>query len=158
MTVKRLLFAVPVVVLIAIAGWVMYKRSAMTEEAKVRELIEDAASAIEERSLMTCLSKLSPRFRDHWGRDKEVVSVILRQVVLRYQELSIRIRDLYVQLKGDRAEATFMVHVRGARKPGAQEVDLTREAGSDFFRLLLEKEDGEWMIMRSQIGEREAPP
>lgn len=123
---------------------------ASTAEQQLRALIAQAEEAAERKDIAVLRRTLSERYADAHGNDRRAIEGILRGHFLRHQSIHLLTRVAAIALPAPgRAQATIYVAMAG--RPVATAEELVRlKADLYRFDLFLEKEGGEWRVLRAE--------
>lgn len=120
-----------------------------TDEDMVRQAVKEAAVAAEAKDVKGFMAHISKDYRDDYGNDYNAVKGIIFYQFMRPGPLSVFIRDVTVEVKGDRT----LVNARAAlvRGKGAEGIGsvLPENAEAYRFSLVFTKEDGRWRVFNA---------
>lgn len=150
---RRRLIAVLAFITAAVLVWAFVLGRTVTDEQRIQSAINSIVNAAEERDLNTITGYLHKDFTAaEFGYDRETSVALLRQVFLSYKVVHVNLRGLTVKLTGDAsAEAVFVATVTVAQDQDSSGDDLTRQRGSDRFKVTFKKVGRDWLITRSAI-------
>jgi hypothetical protein len=138
----------------AVAGLVLVARSVLDEPRDhrqvLRELIDQAAAAAEERDVKKLRGWLAEDFSDATGRDRQEVSRMLTFMLLRGGAVSAYIMDKTVQVDRTAEPLTARARVtviltRGAKVEALSDI-LPHSARAVRFTLRFRLEDDAWKV------------
>ncbi|MCP3867724.1 MAG: hypothetical protein GY703_06435 [Gammaproteobacteria bacterium] len=118
-----------------------------TSEQQIRQLIDDAEAAVENKSLMDAKGLISEQYRDARKRTRRDLIRLLAGVFLRNESIYLRVQINDIALDGaDRADA--VVYAAMAGRPLDETMGLL-SLRADLYRFDLEflMEDGVWQII-----------
>jgi len=118
-----------------------------TDVDLVKEAITKAVRAAEAKDVAGVMKYISRDFRADEGGDRNTVKGMLVGQLLRAGSISIFIREISVEVTGDKAAAHLrLVMTRG--RPVKSITDVPRDAADAYrFELIFKKEDGSWMAV-----------
>jgi hypothetical protein len=121
--------------------------SAPTDEQLIRVLLDDAATAAEERRVSDAVTAVSVRFRGE-GLDRQGVKRLIAAHVLRGEWVEVSISGARVAVDGRRATAVVdAVLARSAGRTKALADLLPGEGTAHRFDLALEREAEGWRVV-----------
>ncbi|HUU70607.1 MAG TPA: hypothetical protein VM223_13560 [Planctomycetota bacterium] len=146
-----------IMVLAFIAGAILIFRlvlgRAISDEQRIRNTINVLADSAEDRNLRKITGLMHDDFRaEEFTYDRQTCIDLMRQVFFTYKVIRVRLRDVSVKIIDDStAEAIFIATVSASQSPDSAGEDLTRQRGSDRFRLTFKKVNGTWLVYRSAV-------
>ena len=145
------LIAVLAFMAVAILVYGLVLGRTVTDEQRIRGVINKLVDAAEERDLSTISGYLHDDFvAGEFGYDRETTLGVMRQVFLTCKVVRVQLRGLTVKLTEDStADALFVATVTVAQDASAAGDDLGRHRGSDRFKVTFKKVKGDWLITRS---------
>jgi ketosteroid isomerase-like protein len=138
--------------LLALAGAALLarhlSRAAPSDDERILALLQAAARAAGEKRVGDAVAGVSERFSGE-GLDRRGVKQLVAWQVMRGEWVSASIAEARVQVSGDSARAVaILVLARSDR--GARLADLLPADGAVHrLALLLEREQGEWKVVRA---------
>ncbi|MBI5886196.1 MAG: hypothetical protein HZB85_06400 [Deltaproteobacteria bacterium] len=133
-----------IIILVLCAGIVAACSKPKTDVDFVKDAITQAAKAAEDKDVAGVMKHISKDFRTDDGGDRNTVKGILVGQLLNEGSISIFIREMDVEVTGDKAAAHLrLVMTRGA--PVKSLADVPRDAADAYrFEMIFRKEDGSW--------------
>jgi ketosteroid isomerase-like protein len=120
-----------------------------TDEEMVRNAVKEAAGAAEAKDVKGFMAYISKDYHDDYGNDYDAVKGIIFYRFMRPGPISVFIRDVKVEVKGDRALVNARaVLVRGKEAEGIGSV-LPENAEAYRFSLVFTREDGRWKVFNA---------
>jgi len=143
---------VAVLVVAALFAYSLILDRLTTDEARIRTAINTIVDSAEERNLRRISAYLHDDFHEEeLNLDRETTLSIMGRVFLTYPVIRARVRGLMVKIIDETtAEARFIGTASAARSPDSPGEDLLHHRRSDRFLITFKKEDGKWLIIRSQ--------
>ncbi len=115
-----------------------------SEEDLVRQTIASAAKAAEEKDMAGVMKAVSKKYADDSGNDYNAIKGVVFYEVMKPGSVSIFIRRVEVEVKGDTALAQVRAIITRAG-PVKDIKDIVPENADGFgFSMVLKKEDGAW--------------
>jgi hypothetical protein len=145
--------AVVVFVLAGIFVYIIVLDRLTTDEARIRTAINTIVDSVEAHNLRKISGFLHADFQtEAYNLDRPTALAILARGFAAYRVIRANVRDVTVKIVDDTtAEARFIATVRAARRANSTGEDLLRYRGSDRFLVTFKKEDGDWLIIKSEI-------
>jgi len=115
-----------------------------SDEARIRDILDDVEDAIENRKVYRALSYVSQTYADAEGRDYSDLQKYLSRLVRLYHDIRIERAPPAVQVSGDRAVAyeTFGANANTSERLSGPPVNLQGQMTVYFERI-----DDRWMIV-----------
>ncbi len=122
-----------------------------SDEELLKALVRDTATLIEKKDVKAALKHFSDDFADDKGNDKKMVKSLLLVQMLRGGKIKIYIRDVKVEVKGDKA----LLDVRSFVVRGDEaETDIIPDERQGLrMSIVCQKEKGEWKYLSAEWGE-----
>ena len=153
MTKKRII-ALALVAAVALFFLVRIIRNALTsEEAKIKKLIRELASDFEEKKIKRIFKHISEDYTDEGDNTKDRLREYAGALFRITNEADVSIRDLIVVVAEDEktAEAGFVAKVHLVTILVESTDALTDGIGDNKVRLYLRKENGDWVVYKSNF-------
>jgi hypothetical protein len=122
----------------------------MSEEDKIKAVIEDTADRAKEKDLKGVLAHVSESYKDESGNDRNAIKGILFVYFQGYEKVGVFVRDIQVAVDGDKAEAQVKVILTGGEDPDTMGDIVPKSGGGYLLDLKLKKEDDEWTVVRAK--------
>ena len=118
-------------------------------EFQVRQMIDNAEEAVEERSIMTTRGFISKDYKDNQGRQKKELDQLVAAYILRNKSIHLVTRVHEIALNEDGTQASVILYVGMAGVP-VNSIDQLVVTRADLYRfdLLLAIEDDQWMLRK----------
>jgi len=152
MSTRRAALAALAALLLAVAGWVAWRRAAPppSDEALVRALLADAARAAGEQRPGDVVDALGETFRGPGGMDRDEARRVVAGAVLRGGWVSASIAGVALVLDGDAGRANVDVLLaRGSGAGKALAALLPGEGSVHRFGLVLAREPEGWRVVEA---------
>jgi hypothetical protein len=120
----------------------------VSEEDRVKAVINDTAKLAEAKDIKGVLEHISEDYKDPEGNDRNAVKGLLFVYFQQYEKVGLFVRDIQVTVEGDEAEAQVKVILTGGEDPETIGDVVPASAGGYLLDLKLVNEDGEWMVVR----------
>ena len=139
------------VVIVAVVGFRVWRNAAISEEERVRRVIQAGERAIEGKDLAGVAKHISADYSDAFEMDKRTAIMLAQRLFQEYDKFFIHLQALEVEIAegGETAHARFMATVLASYR-GAVEQKRLVEKGRDRFLLTFRKEDGNWRLLSAQ--------
>lgn len=141
-----------VLALVAVGGGLLAARLLRpppTDEERIQGLVAAAARAAEERKAGEVVAAASERFAGE-GLDRRGLKQFVALQILRGEWVSVSIAGTRIEVAGNAARAAVDVVLARSGK-GAKLADLLPAGGSVHrLQLRLEREDGDWKVVRAR--------
>ena len=121
----------------------------MSEEDKIRAMINDTADLAKDKDIKGILAHVSKDYRDPEGNDRNALKGILFVYLQGYEKVGVFVRDVQVTVNGDQAEAQVKVILTGGQDPDKMGDMVPKSGGGYLIELKLAKQDGDWMVVRA---------
>jgi hypothetical protein len=121
----------------------------MSEEDKIKAMIEETAQKAKEKDIKGVLAHVSESYKDESGNDRNAIKGILFVYFQGYEKVGVFVRDIQVTVDGDKAEARVKVILTGGEDPDTMGDVVPKSGGGYLLDLKLVKEDDEWMVVRA---------
>jgi ketosteroid isomerase-like protein len=118
----------------------------MSEEDRVRAVIQDMADAAEAKDARRIKDHISPDYSDPHGMDYQEIKGFIAIQMMQSMHISVFIRKTEVEIKADKAYATVKAIIARGDKPAANEEDTDTQRSGFIFDLTFRKTGGEWMM------------
>lgn len=152
MTKRRLISFVVYFVVFAITYFVV-RTIIEGEQGKIKRLVYAAERAVEQEDLIRLSGYLSFDYYDTYGNDKHGIIFIAQRGFKEYQDISIAIKDLEIEVENLRAtcemEVVGLARREGQVKTEPLEYDIAK------MKIYFKKENGNWKILKLQFLEPE---
>lgn len=124
-----------------------------TDEARIRKLIKEGASAVENEDLEKVMSKVSFGYRDEYGLSYMLLKETLKRHFEMYSDIEVQYEAPRIEVKGEAASASLDVRViaseGGMRGYVFGDLDRPMSVG-----LGLEKDPaGRWLVGSATLSE-----
>ncbi len=137
--IKKLLLSVLLVFMFGCGGDV-------TEEDRVRAVIDKVAEAAEARDVKAFMKNISKDYRDDFGHDYNGIKSILFYQFMWAEKVSVFVRSTDVEVDGAVAIAeTNVVLIMGKVVENLADI-IPEDAAGYRFNLVFNKEDGDWKV------------
>lgn len=166
---KRMMFWVIVVIVIGAGMYRILMRYLMSDEARVRSVIESVISGLEKDNVVVSILSIRGHLSKDYRHRGEGIQIDKQSVVryigwlkqsMGYVGLKVERSEMSVTVTGDTARVEMIARVTAVRKsqPG-ERIEVMTAPGRNRAIIDLVKEDGEWMIVGSEraAGEWEEP-
>jgi len=149
------------VLLLAVSGFVLYRYVLISEEERVRRMVDKGAEAVEEQSLRRCAGLVSRDYSDSNGFDRRTLLDAARRMFESFTKIEVQIADLSfdqppVKVAGGeseewRAQVRLRLSVKFYDERGVAElIDEDRRA-KQFVLLSLIKRSGRWQLQKMEF-------
>ena len=122
----------------------------LSEEERVRAVVEDFAASGRDKDIKRFLSHVSKSYRDDNGVDYNGVKGILLSQFMRAEKVSIVVRGVTVEVKGETALADVKAVLISGREVKAIGGTLPEDAAGYRFSIIFKKEDNEWKAVTAK--------
>jgi hypothetical protein len=124
------------------------------EKGKIRRLIFIGQRAIEKEDLIRLSGYTSFDYQDKYGNDRQRLIFIAQKAFVEYQDISLQIKDLKIELNESEALAQMGVLGLGRRASGAQN-DNPLEYDRVELKIRFKKEGKQWKVVELDFLESE---
>ena len=138
---------------IVAAFYVLFHYVLISDETRIERLIRATAQAAYNKSVNGVVKYLAPEYVDvELKADIKEIRLLLAQFFMEFREVHPAIKQLRIEVKGDkaRAQVAAAVYVSPKDEPGKLYALFTGDADKGFFDLELEKRDGQWLIVTAR--------
>jgi hypothetical protein len=133
-----------------VAGYYAYERFLVSEEGRIRKVLEKAVHQFQKKDLPGCLAHVSPRYGDEWGLNAFQLRGILGRVFQEFKDLDLTVEDLQIQVV-ERREATVFANARLLVTRGDRKGFLLGSGDHPLsVKIHFAKERGRWRI--TEVG------
>lgn len=122
----------------------------LSEEERVKAVVEDFAASAQEKDIKRFLSHVSKSYRDDNGVDYNGVKGIVLAQFLRVEKVSILVRAVKVEVKGETALADVKAVLISGREAKTIGGALPDDAAGYRFSIVFKKEDNEWKAITAK--------
>ncbi|UCB57036.1 MAG: hypothetical protein JSV30_00095 [Candidatus Omnitrophota bacterium] len=116
------------------------------EEGRLRRLIYSAKRAIEKEDLIRSIFYVSFDYQDKYGNDRSRLFLIGKGLVAEYDNISIKITELEIDIKGENALVEIEALAYGQRQ-GLEVIEYDKAKLKVHFK----KEEGKWKIIELEF-------
>lgn len=117
--------------------------------AELRAWVADAEAAAEDKDRRRLLSKVSERYADARGNERDDLSNIVRALMLRQRSV-----ELLTKIDGIESMGTSAANIElTVAMAGTQANRFGVDADAYRFELELERQDGDWQLIGARWGE-----
>ncbi|MBI5599041.1 MAG: hypothetical protein HY890_04815 [Deltaproteobacteria bacterium] len=121
-----------------------------TDEELLRAIVKDTVSAAKDKDVKGVMGHISKAFNDDHGNDYNAAKGLLLYEFMRSEKVSVFIRDVAVEVKGDRALVDArVILVRGREVKNLSDV-VPDEASGFKFSVVFRKEEGQWKALSAK--------
>ena len=118
-------------------------------EAELRAWIAEAEAAAEEKDRRGLLSKVSERYADARGNERDDLNNMLRALMLRQKSI-----ELLTKIDGIEPLGTSAANIElTVAMAGTKATHFGVDADAYRFELELERQDGDWQLIGARWGE-----
>jgi ketosteroid isomerase-like protein len=122
----------------------------VTEEDRVKRVVKDVEKAAESKDVKGFMRHVSKDYNDDRGNDYDGVKGILFYQFLRAEKVSVFVRGVEVEVRGDRALVnTKVVMVRGKEIEKIEDI-IPEDAAGYRFSVVFRNEDGDWKALSAR--------
>ena len=146
---KKQIAVLIIIAAVAVFFAVRIIRNAMTsEEAKIKKMINEFAEEFEQKKFSNIFDHITEDYTDKGGNTKKSLKESAKLIVVYVSEINISISDLRVVVSRDRktAEAGFMAKAHFLTKFRDENID-------EPIIFSLRRENGKWMLYKSNLGQ-----
>lgn len=122
----------------------------LSEEDRVKAVIEDFAASAADKDIKRFLSHVSKGYRDDNGVDYNGVKGILLAQFLRAEKVSVLVSGVKVEVKGETALADVKAVLISGREVKTIGGSLPDDAAGYRFSIVFKKEDNEWKAVTAK--------
>lgn len=122
----------------------------LSEEERVKAVIEDFATSARDKDIKRFLSHVSKSFSSDNGVDYNGVKGILLAQFLRAEKVSIFVRSVKVEVKGETALTDVKAVLISGREAKTIGDVLPNDAAGYRFSIVFKKEDNEWKAVTAK--------
>ena len=136
------------VLLLLVGGWFSWRNSqpVLSDEEQITARLENLQKAVEDRSSKQVSQYFAKEFT--WnGQSKSELQSAMNGAFLQFRDVTANITGLKISTNGENATATGKYSFTYKPSPRA-----SSEASLGEFKLQLEKQDGEWLIIKAEGG------
>jgi hypothetical protein len=170
--VHNILLAALAVLAVAGAGYYVVTRYAISDEQRVRGIVEDLMDAMRDDNLVFSVTRIQLKLAEDYrhedprlrSADRGLAGRAVGSLVNRYNDFQFDVRDLTVTVDGDRATADIIVRVTAVpvNSTTGERVEVMTRPGLNRAVLAFEKRGREWLIVQSErvrhtLGEEREP-
>lgn len=120
-----------------------------TPEQRVRQFLDRAEQAAEQKDMRTLRGSVSEHYSDADGRDRRMIEGILRLYVLRHESIHLLTRIESIEFPKP-SEAHVSIYVAMAARPIANAAQLAAFRADLYrFDLVLAEEDSQWRVQQA---------
>jgi hypothetical protein len=120
-----------------------------TPEQRVRQFLDLAEQAAEQKDMRTLRGSISEHYSDPDGRDRRMIEGILRLYVLRHESIHLLTQIESIEFPKPR-EAHVGIYVAMAARPILNAAQLAAFRADLYrFDLVLTEEDSKWHVQRA---------
>lgn len=122
----------------------------ISEEDKIKAIVNEAAEASQKKDIAGIRKHVSKTYRDQEGNDYDGIKGILIYHFLRDETISVFVRSVDVEIKGDTAVVRAnVIFVRGKEIKSIS--DIIPESASGYrFEVVFKKEEADWKAVSGQ--------
>jgi len=157
----------PWLLLIVIAGYVLYRYVLISEEERVRRFVEKGTEAVEDRSLLRVGNLLATDYSDGFGLDRGGILSAAKNAFETFDSIQVEIREilfdqppLKIQLPdGEEKFARVRVRCRVILHQGEGVMEAIDDdpAQEQFVMLEVVKRNGRWLVRRIEFENVDTP-
>jgi ketosteroid isomerase-like protein len=154
LTLRR--FTTICLVLLVVAAALASGCSRQTEEDKVKKVITDAQTAVEEKEIRKVVNALADTYSDPQGFNREGIRRVLLGYFLAHPKIAVYLTYLRVSVDGASARAAFQTVLTSGKKTGSPADVIPESLGVYRFDVSLNKISGDWKVTSAsweRIGE-----
>jgi ketosteroid isomerase-like protein len=154
LTLRR--FTTICLVLLVVAAALASGCSRQTEEDKVKKVITDAQTAVEEKEIRKVVNALADTYSDPQGFNREGIRRVLLGYFLAHPKITVYINYLRVSVDGASARAAFQAVLTSGKKTGSPADVIPESLGVYRFDVSLNKISGDWKVTSAsweRVGE-----
>ncbi len=118
----------------------------VSEEDKVRKVVQHVQKAAEKKDIKEVLMNLSKDYRDPQGYDYDSIKGLLLGYFFQHQRIHAYIPSLDVTVQGGSATAHFDAVLTGAGAPGTEAPLMPNALGMYTFDVNMKNEEGDWKV------------
>ena len=147
------------IVFLAITAWFLLTYVLVSDEIKVKRVIEKGRCCVENGSILTISSLFAPQYRHENGMGSAEVLRILNDLFQQTKERRIRIMRNEIDVEGTQAEATVTFLFTGKTShshPVFQTLLSDSSEESQEVVVSFSKEGRSWKIQKTQIRRSQA--
>ena len=122
----------------------------LSEDERVKSVIEDFAASAGDKDIKRFLSHVSKSFSGDNGADYNGVKGILLAQFLRAEKVSVFVRGVKVEVKGETALADVKAVLISGREAKTIGDVLPNDAAGYRFSIIFKKEDNEWKAITAK--------
>jgi hypothetical protein len=159
----------PLLAVLVFAAWFVgarVRRALLSDEERIRLVVEDLVDAAERRDVGDLVAAASEDYRDPFHPDREALRLTLMQLALRFRAVEVRLHELDIAFPPapapDAAPDDATVTLRATVLFGQQADEpptlrfVTDRWGGETFVLRFRKEEGRWRVRRAEQPEEAA--
>jgi hypothetical protein len=158
--VKNIVLAALAVLVAAAAGYYAVTRYMISDEARVRGIVEDLIAAMETDSMIFTVPRVQVKLADDYrhedpylrSADRSLAARATGALVNRYNDFQFDIRDMTVTVEGDRATVDIIARVTAvpANSTSGRRVEVMTRPGLNRAIFEFERRGTEWLIVSSR--------
>ena len=147
MSLKKTLLVVLGAAALCVGARIVYRALTVTEEDRVRAVVDDTVAAAEKMSPGGIVAHIAPEYRDqHHGFNRGEMRAWLFQLFRRIDSLAVTVKKVEIAVDGRTAAATVVAAADASGPGGSGRADLFPGGGAGTFHLELEKRGRRWLI------------
>ncbi len=141
---QKIAILVAIILLHAVGFYVLYTYVLISDETRIRRVIEKGRKAIEEESLLTAATLIADNYRDEYGQDRGTVLGGLRSLFQSTENLQIDIHSTEITVDNEDAEAVVTFSLSGEHGGHSfRDIAPDRKTGGSVY---FAKGDGGWKV------------
>jgi hypothetical protein len=143
------------ILLAAVACFVLIKYILISDEARIRRVIYKGKAAIEQEDFEGALKHVSRDYRDDYGLNKVAIAAILKRLFKEFDNIAIHVKGMDVEIaEGGLGKATLFTWVTAQLGEEVGYIVGDAETPSRVI-FTLAKERGRWRVVRTEGVEPE---
>ena len=135
------------IIIFLVVAFIVVQNIWTSEESRVKKVISSIEKAVERKDVAGGMWHIAGDYSDDLGMDYQGVAFFLKNIFETANNLSVDIKDLKIDVKGDRSGVSFVAYIHAA---GTSQ----NEAGTSRFNVSLRKEGSVWKVYRAELEER----
>jgi hypothetical protein len=147
--IKRILLLAVLLILSTLAVRWFVLEFIISDETKIRWIIEDATENLAERNLLGLFSDFSSSFKDDSGLDLPTLQALTYRFLGRVSSVEATADVRRIQVEDDRAEVEIEAFVIPTREGIRQPELFGARRGTNIFIVHFRVENGRWKVFRS---------
>ena len=149
---RRLGVTILIIFIMAITAFGCHKE---TEQDRVKKVITDIQTAVEEKDVKKIMNNLSKTYNDPQGLNNETIRRLLLGYFFQHPKISVYVNYLEISVETTSAKAVLRTVLTSADKTGSASDLIPQSLGIYDFNISLKKESNDWKVTRAKWEQSE---